>query len=349
MTPSSTSTTGRRSRPRCCATALRTALTAFGVFWGIFLLMVMLGSGTGLRNGVIRGFAGRAPPTASSSGRSARSKPFRGMPAGRRMQLDNDDVHGDPRQGARGRHRGAAQPARRLHGRQQRHPRRARPAAFNVIGDYPEIRRIQSLPHGARGASSNPLDVADAAQGRGDRHPRARGAVRGGREADRRLDRDPRRLLPGGRRLRARCSRATRRSARRRRIFVPFTTFQRAFNFGDRVGWLAVTSQARRCRPRWSRSKVLELLRAAPQGGARRQPRLRPLQPRGGVREDPGPLRRHRHPGLDGRHRHAGRRRHRRLQHHADHRQGAHQGDRRPPRRRRAALGDRRRRSSSSR
>ena len=38
---------------------LRTFLTAFGVFWGMLMLVIMLGAGKSLENGATKGFGGR--------------------------------------------------------------------------------------------------------------------------------------------------------------------------------------------------------------------------------------------------------------------------------------------------
>jgi putative ABC transport system permease protein len=70
---------------------LRTTLTAFGVFWGIFMLTVLLGAGKGLENGVEEGF-----PRVSNSvyiwQQGTTQIPWQGMPVGRWIGLTPEDV-----------------------------------------------------------------------------------------------------------------------------------------------------------------------------------------------------------------------------------------------------------------
>jgi putative ABC transport system permease protein len=69
---------------------LRTFLTGFSVAWGIFMLIVLLGSGYGLENGVKREFEGDAVNYISING-GITSLPYQGMKAGRQIQFTNDD------------------------------------------------------------------------------------------------------------------------------------------------------------------------------------------------------------------------------------------------------------------
>jgi putative ABC transport system permease protein len=70
---------------------LRTALTGFSVAWGIFLLMVLLGAGQGLRNGVMSEFIDDASNAIWFSG-DVTTIAYQGLNAGRDIQLDNADV-----------------------------------------------------------------------------------------------------------------------------------------------------------------------------------------------------------------------------------------------------------------
>jgi len=70
---------------------LRTALTAFGVFWGIFMLTVLLGAGKGLENGVNEGFP-RTTNTVWIWSQGTTQIPFQGMPIGRQIGLKPENV-----------------------------------------------------------------------------------------------------------------------------------------------------------------------------------------------------------------------------------------------------------------
>src|SRR5690606_4065114 len=70
---------------------LRTALTALGVFWGIFMLIFMLGMGSGLRNAVFRDFGNHAK-NVMYVWTSSTSLPYKGFQPGRTPWLNMDDV-----------------------------------------------------------------------------------------------------------------------------------------------------------------------------------------------------------------------------------------------------------------
>jgi putative ABC transport system permease protein len=76
---------------------LRTLLTAFGVFWGVFVLILLLGFGRGVQHGVMEDFGSEVldfivvfPGDTSVA--------YHGMGLGRRIQLDQSDVQAVTRQ-----------------------------------------------------------------------------------------------------------------------------------------------------------------------------------------------------------------------------------------------------------
>jgi putative ABC transport system permease protein len=69
---------------------LRTGLTGFAVAWGIFMLIVLLGSGEGLAHGIRYQFRDDAINSIRVSGGTT-SKPYKGLQPGRQIQFDNAD------------------------------------------------------------------------------------------------------------------------------------------------------------------------------------------------------------------------------------------------------------------
>ncbi|MDE7304755.1 MAG: ABC transporter permease [Alistipes sp.] len=70
---------------------LRTFLTGFSVAWGIFMLVILLGSGNGLKNGVLSNFGGYATNSIDLYG-GRTSKAYMGYQKGRRIRMRNSDL-----------------------------------------------------------------------------------------------------------------------------------------------------------------------------------------------------------------------------------------------------------------
>lgn len=70
---------------------LRTALTAFGVFWGIFMLALLLGSGVGLQRGIEKSFSSDLRTSIWISAFTT-AVPYKGLAMGRKVQFTESDL-----------------------------------------------------------------------------------------------------------------------------------------------------------------------------------------------------------------------------------------------------------------
>ncbi|MEZ4776676.1 MAG: ABC transporter permease [Bacteroidia bacterium] len=218
---------------------LRTALTAFGVFWGIFMLVVMMGAGKGLSTGATSNFAGMATNSLYVWNQST-SKAFNGLPPGRRMRMTLDDMKAMEQAIPEAR---IISPINQLGGWQGNNSvtRGNRYGTFSVSGNMPNIFEVES-PKIISGRFINPLDIKE----------RRKVAVIGPRvkEILFDVDEDPigDYIYINGVYFKVVGTFDTEQAGGRgenaaQKIYIPFSTFQQAFNFGDFVGWIAITSQ----------------------------------------------------------------------------------------------------------
>jgi putative ABC transport system permease protein len=215
---------------------LRAGLTMLGVFWGMFMLLLMAGFGRGLEEGVHRTLSGSVTNAVFIWGRET-SLPHQGMQPGRSVDFDNDDVaalKGLP--GA-----DIVAPRNMLGGFRSRDGVRAgnKVGSFQVAGSAPEYRFIEAMDV-IDGRFVNPLDMEQ----------RRKVAVIGVMVADELFERrdvlgesiEVRGVsfqIVGLIKSRSPGDRGERGDST---VHIPFATYQQAFNQGDRVGWFALTA-----------------------------------------------------------------------------------------------------------
>jgi putative ABC transport system permease protein len=70
---------------------IRSLLTCFGVFWGILMLVILLGSGNGMKNGIMGNFKGFATNSVFFYA-DRTSEPYKGFNKGRYWNMRNRDI-----------------------------------------------------------------------------------------------------------------------------------------------------------------------------------------------------------------------------------------------------------------
>ncbi|HEX2875068.1 MAG TPA: ABC transporter permease [Polyangiaceae bacterium] len=214
---------------------LRAILTACGVFWGMFMLMVLLGLGAGLERGVVRSLGGMALHSVYVWSQRT-SIPYKGLQPGRYVKFNNRDIE------AIARVTGVTYVAPRLQlggwRDGQNITRGSKTGNFNVVGDVPEFPLVEPLVL-KRGRFFNGFDMAEK-----------RKVAVVGESVTKELfepDQDPvgqyiqvkgvNFLIVGEVKSLKFGDEGEKLSAT---VFIPFATFQNAFNQRDRIGWFTI-------------------------------------------------------------------------------------------------------------
>lgn len=136
---------------------LRTFFTAFGVFWGIFMLVIMLGSGKGLKDAAYSGL-GKLATNSVFINPARTSISYKGFPKGRLYSFNNGDTRI-----LRDRVKEIKWLAPRTAGfgnTVNNVVRGERAASFQVMGDYPETNLINPMDF-VQGRFINKTDIEE--------------------------------------------------------------------------------------------------------------------------------------------------------------------------------------------
>ncbi|MCK0114836.1 ABC transporter permease [Gelidibacter sp. F63206] len=220
------------------ANKFRTLLTAFGVFWGITILVLLLALTNGLKNGVTADF-GNFATNSMFVWTQQTSKPYKGLPKGRRFNFKLDDVASLKNDFPQLKY---VSPRNQLGGYSGANNvvRGTKTGAFQVNGDYPEFIKQQ------------PMDII---QGRfvsySDINAKRKVCVIGTGVVKSLYDKNEETLgtyikINGVNFMVIGTFKVSNSQGDKEEeantIFVPFTSFGQAFNFADNVGWLALTA-----------------------------------------------------------------------------------------------------------
>jgi len=222
------------------ANTFRTVMTAFGVFWGIFILVILLAASNGLENGVKKGFDGIATNTMFMWTQGV-SKPYKGLPKNRQFEFRNSDVEAlkqkfpdllyvSPRNQL-GDYNGVSNVIRGT-----------KTGAYTIYGDYPELIKQEQMEI-VQGRFVNQQDILSR---------RKVTIIGNGVIAE--LYKTTEEVIGTYIKInginfmvvgvyKSKGNNNGDAESAQKNIFIPFTTFQQAFNFGDRVGWMALTAK----------------------------------------------------------------------------------------------------------